>query len=97
MHVSDHSRVASLLFFYRVIRSSFMLLIAVEQRFCKFALFCVVHLICVLPGTSFAVMGYWSTHRERAGSCVPRPNEMANLDNGFAATRARMLENALND
>jgi len=97
MHVSDHSRVASLLFFYRVIRSGFMLLIAVEQRFCKFALLCAVHLICVLPGTSFAVMGYWSTHRERAGSCVPRPNEMANLDNGFAATRARMLENALND
>ena len=44
MHVSDHSRVASLLFFYRVIRSGFMLLIAVEQRFCKFALFCAVHL-----------------------------------------------------
>ena len=32
MHVSDHSRVASLLFFYRVIRSGFLLLIAVEQR-----------------------------------------------------------------
>jgi hypothetical protein len=60
-------------------------------------LFCAVHLICVLPGTSFAVMGYWSTHREGAGSCVPRPNEMADLDKGFAATRARMLENALND
>jgi hypothetical protein len=53
MHVSDHSRVASLFFFYKVIRSGFMLLIAVEQRFCKFALFCAVHLICVLPGTSF--------------------------------------------
>jgi hypothetical protein len=53
MHVSDHSRLASLLFFYRVIRSGFMLLIAVEQRFCKFALFCAVHLNCVLPGTSF--------------------------------------------
>ena len=50
MHVSDHSRVASLLFFYRVIRSGFMLLIAVEQRFCKFSLFCDVHLNCVLPG-----------------------------------------------
>ena len=53
MHVSDHSRVASLLFFYRVIRSGFLLLIAVEQRFCKFALFCAVHSNCVLPGTSF--------------------------------------------
>ena len=95
MHVSNHSRVASLLFFYRVIRSGFMLLIAVEQRFCKFALFCAVHLICVLR--HFTCSRYWSTHREGAGSCVTRPNEMANLDNGFAATQARMLENALND
>jgi len=53
MHVSDHSRAASLLFLYRAIRSGFLLLIAVEQRFCKFALFCAVHLNCILPGTSF--------------------------------------------
>jgi hypothetical protein len=53
MHVSDHSRVASLLFFYRVIRSGFLLLIAVEQRLCEFALSCAVHLVHALPGTSF--------------------------------------------
>jgi hypothetical protein len=42
------------------------------------------------PSRHVILPAVMSTHRERAGSCVPRPNEMANLDNGFAATQARI-------
>ena len=96
MHVSDHSRVASLLFFYRVIRSGFMLLIAVEQRFCKFALFCAVHLN-LRPSRHHCSDGVLVNAHRKSGFLCTRPNEIANLGNGFADTQTRMLKYALND
>ena len=112
MHVSDHSRVASLLFFCgepALLLQSYPfftgLSVPVHASYCgRTEILQVRVVLCcpfdlrpsrhvILP----AVMGCWSTRREGAGSRVTRPNEMANLDNGFAATRARMLENALND
>ena len=97
MHVSDHSRVASLLFFYRVIRSGFIasycgrteILQARVALCCPFNLRPSRHVICS--------DGVLVNAPRKGGFLRTRPNEMANLDNGFAATRARMLENALND